>query len=41
MAIGEIIFIMVINGYSIGGYFKLNYHKLSVVINGYYISGYW
>jgi len=23
----------------IGGYFKLNYHKLLMVINGYYISG--
>ncbi len=24
----------------IGGYFKLNYHKLLVVMNGYYISDY-
>jgi hypothetical protein len=25
----------------IGGYFRLNYHKLLVVISGYCISGYW
>jgi hypothetical protein len=24
----------------IGGYFRLNYHRLLVVINGYYIIGY-
>ncbi len=35
MTIGGAILLMVI-----GGYFKLNYHKLLVVISGYYISGY-
>jgi hypothetical protein len=26
---------------SIGGYFKLNYHKILMAIGGHYINGYW
>jgi len=42
--------LMVINNYFIGGYLKLNYHRLLMVIGGiilllviggYFISGYW
>jgi hypothetical protein len=32
---------MVISGYSIGGYFKLNYQKLLMVIRGCFINGYY
>jgi hypothetical protein len=38
------IILVVINGYSVGGYFKLNYHRLLVIINGYWwlnYIGYW
>jgi len=35
-----VILLMVISSYSIGGYFKSNYHKLLMVINGYSISEY-
>jgi hypothetical protein len=31
---------MDINSYSIGGYSKLNYHKLLIVISGYFINAY-
>ncbi len=31
---------MVINDYFIGGYFKLNYHKLLMAIGGYSINYY-
>jgi hypothetical protein len=36
-----------INGYwwfllvAIGGYLRLNYHRLLMVTNGYFINGYW
>jgi len=36
-----VIILMPIGGYSIGHYFKLNYHRLLVVLNGYYINAYW
>jgi hypothetical protein len=35
------IILVLIGGYSIGGYFRLNYHRLLVVFNGYYTSAYW
>ncbi len=44
-----VILLMAINRYCIGGYFKLNYHRLLMaisgttllmVISGYYIGGY-
>ncbi len=25
----------------IGGYFRLNYHRLLMIIDGYFINGYW
>jgi hypothetical protein len=34
------IILVVINGYSVGGYFKLNYHRLLVIINGYWWLNY-
>jgi len=36
MVIDEAILLTAIGGYFIGGYFKLNYHRLSMVINGYW-----
>jgi hypothetical protein len=32
---------MVISGYFIGGYFRLNYQQLLMVIRGYFINGYY
>ncbi len=40
MVIGEIILLMAIILVDIGGYFKLNYHKLLVVILLMVIDGY-
>jgi hypothetical protein len=34
------ILLMDIGNYSIGGYFKLNYHRLSIAIAGYSFGGY-
>jgi len=31
---------MAINSYSIGGYFRLKYHRLLMAIGGYFINGY-
>jgi hypothetical protein len=35
------ILLMIISNYSVGGHFKLNYHKLLMVIAGYFIGEYW
>jgi hypothetical protein len=34
------ILLVVINGYSIGGYFLLNYHRILMSISGYFINGF-
>jgi hypothetical protein len=40
MAIGGVILLTIIGGYSVGGYigdyFRLNYHRVLVVISGYW-----
>jgi len=41
VVIGGIILLMVIDGYSINGYWWLFLVKLSQAISGYYINGYW